>query len=187
MANLSQITVNSVTYTISDLYSQNNLSTLTSTVTNLQTQIDNLSNNILPVTKGGTGASSLDLAAENLYLKKVSGQQFFDMSSYHTIGFISADRKAAHCSIPLPYAMSDTLDVTLWGYYKVLQNGVFLFGSTSSEPFYLDGNYTARIHPNGYINVAITTGSVQSSATAMDACSIIFYNFDIEFVDPNLL
>lgn len=138
--------------------------------------------NPLSIADGGTGATSANAAARALGMAKTAGDSV-TLSGYVANGYLTNAKKSAYVLIQLPYRIYGVTsgNCTYSGTFTARQNGLYLFGSTSTTPRNLSAVTTSIVvSTNGWIRIAIT-GSEQTNAINNNPISIYFDSLTINF------
>lgn len=174
MITLSQIAINGQIYDFADLSARSSISTLNTALTALNADIASFEGKIWTVAEGGTGQTTANAVSRAFGKSKTAGDSW-EMDGYRTSGYITTSKTELGFSISTPYRFYNTTGVTLAGAYKVVQNGKYLFGSSSSSYYNLSGHYhVGKINEAGLIYGHISTGATQSAATNNDICCLFF-------------
>lgn len=90
-------------------------------------------NNAVPITQGGTGATTISDARQNLNLE-YGQSDTCDFGGYFIVGLVTTNASRFICTIMLPNPLDSAISqINVSGSAKIRQNGNYLLGSASSS------------------------------------------------------
>lgn len=137
-------------------------------------------NNAVPITQGGTGATSISNARQNLKLE-YGQSDTCDFGDYFVTGLISGGGGSFFCTIMLPNPLDTSISqINVSGIIKIRQNGNYLVGSSSSSVNLSTMNVTCALCNNRQAFTLTISGDF-ASVVNNETASLQIDNFVISW------
>lgn len=137
-------------------------------------------NNAVPITQGGTGATTISDARQNLGLE-YGQSDTCDFGNYFIVGLVTTNARRFICTIMLPNPLDSAISqINVSGTAKIRQNGNYLLGTASTDVDFSDLSVTCELCNNRQAFTLEISNSF-TSATNNETASLQINNFVISW------